>query len=87
MAVWSLSLIHIYEKYVTASIDAISAAAYEVRDFRTMQTLDWFIKEQGEEEKNASDLSTKMELFGGDSKGLDVYKRQDLYRPHVQGLV
>ena len=59
-----------HEKYVTASIDAIYDAAYEVRDFRTMQTLDWFIKEQGEEEKNASDLITKMELFGGDSKGL-----------------
>ena len=59
-----------HEKLVTASIDAIYAAAYEVRDFRTMQTLDWFIKEQGEEEKNAADLITKMELFGGDSKGL-----------------
>lgn len=35
-----------------------------------MQMLDWFIKEQGEEEKNASDLITKMELFGGDSKAL-----------------
>ena len=31
---------------------------------------DWFIKEQGEEEKNAADLITKMDLFGGDSKGL-----------------
>ena len=59
-----------HEKLVTASINAIYAAAYEVRDFRTMQTLDWFIKEQGEEEKNAADLITKMELFGGDSKGL-----------------
>ena len=29
-----------------------------------------FAKEQGEEEKNAADLITKMELFGGDSKGL-----------------
>ena len=54
-----------HEKLVTASIDAIYAAAHEVRDFRTMQTLDWFIKEQGEEEKNAADLITKMELFGG----------------------
>ena len=58
------------EMLVTASINAIYAAAYEVRDFRTMQMLDWFIKEQGEEEKNAADLITKMELFGGDSKGL-----------------
>lgn len=59
-----------HEKLVTASIDAIYAAAYEVRDFRAMQMLDWFIKEQGEEEKNAADLITRMELFGGDSKGL-----------------
>ena len=58
------------EKLVTASIDAIYAAAYEAKDFRAMQMLDWFIKEQGEEEKNAADLITKMELFGGDSKGL-----------------
>ena len=35
-----------------------------------MQVLDWFVKEQGEEEKNASDLITKMELFGSDAKGL-----------------
>ncbi len=28
------------------------------------------MKEQGEEEKNACDLITKMELFGGDAKGL-----------------
>ena len=59
-----------HEKLVTASINAIYAAAYEVRDFRTMQMLDWFIKEQSEEEKNAADLITKMKLFGGDSKGL-----------------
>ena len=32
--------------------------------------VDWFVKEQGEEEKNAADMITKMELFGGDSKGL-----------------
>ena len=59
-----------HEKYITASINPIYAAAYEIKDFRTMQMLDWFIKEQGEEEKNASDLITKMELFGGDSKAL-----------------
>lgn len=59
-----------HERFVTASINTIYSAAYEAKDFRTMQMLDWFIKEQGEEEKNAADLITKMELFGGDSKGL-----------------
>jgi len=59
-----------HEKYVTSLIDTIYAAAFEDRDFRTMQLLDWFVKEQGEEEKTASDMITKMELFGTDAKGL-----------------
>ena len=35
-----------------------------------MQFLDWFVKEQGEEETNAGDLINKMELFGSDPKSL-----------------
>lgn len=59
-----------HEQYVTSLINDIYSAASEGKDFRTMQLLDWFVKEQGEEEKNASDLITKMELFGSDAKGL-----------------
>ena len=59
-----------HEKYVTSLINDIYAAAYEVKDFRTMQFLDWFVKEQGEEETNANDLISKMELFGSDPKSL-----------------
>ena len=59
-----------HEKYVTSLINDIYAAAYSVKDFRTMQFLDWFVKEQGEEEKNANDMITKMELFGTDAKSL-----------------
>ncbi len=59
-----------HEQYVTSLINNIYAAAFDVKDFRTMQLLDWFVKEQGEEEKNAADLITKMELYGTDAKGL-----------------
>lgn len=59
-----------HEKYVTSLINAIYAAAQDVHDYRTVQFLDWFVKEQGEEEKNSSDMITKMELFGSDAKGL-----------------
>ncbi len=59
-----------HERYVTGLIHAIYDAAYTARDFRTMQFLDWFVKEQGEEEKNAEDLIKKMKLFGDDAKGL-----------------
>ncbi len=59
-----------HEYYVTSLINNIYAAAYDVRDFRTMQFLDWFVKEQGEEETNANDLISKLELFGSDPKSL-----------------
>ena len=59
-----------HERYVTQLINDIYAEAYSVKDFRTMQFLDWFVKEQLEEEKTSEDMITKMELFGNDSKGL-----------------
>lgn len=59
-----------HEQYVTSLINAIYAEAFAQKDFKTMQFLDWFIKEQGEEEKNAEDMIKKMELFGRDAKGL-----------------
>jgi len=59
-----------HEKYVTDSINKIYEAAFKINDFRTMQFLDWFIKEQGEEEKNADDNIKKYDLFASDPKGL-----------------
>ncbi len=62
--------------HVTASIHIIYDAAYKVKDFRTMQFLDWFVKEQGEEETNARDMITKMELFGSDPKSLYMLNQE-----------
>jgi len=55
-----------------------------VKDFRTTQFLDWFVKEQGEEEMNAGELIKKLELFGGDAKGLymlDQELKARMYNP------
>ncbi len=65
-----------HEKYVTSLINDIYGAAYDVRDFRTMQFLDWFVKEQGEEETNANDLISKMELFGSDPRSLYMLNQE-----------
>lgn len=59
-----------HEKYVTSLINNIYSVATQVQDYRTVQFLDWFVKEQGEEEKNSTDLITKMELFGDDARTL-----------------
>jgi ferritin len=73
-----------HEQYVTASINNIYEAAYGCKDFRTMQFLDWFIKEQGEEEKNSDDNIKKYDLFAGDPKGLymlDNELKARIYNP------
>ena len=59
-----------HERYVTSLIHTIYEAAYAVKDFRTMQFLDWFVKEQGEEENNADSLVKKYELYGNDPRSL-----------------
>lgn len=59
-----------HEQYVTSLINGIYSAASAVKDYRTMQFLDWFVKEQGEEEMNAQENIAKMELFGDDRRSL-----------------
>lgn len=60
----------VHEEYVTSLINAIYAEAMKANDFRTLQFLDWFVKEQGEEEKNTNDLLGRFDLFASDVKGL-----------------
>ena len=59
-----------HERYVTALINDLYHEAYEAKDFRTMQFLDWFVKEQAEEEDNADSMINRYKLFGGDPRGL-----------------
>ena len=72
-----------HERLVTGWINDIYAAAFAVKDFKTMQFLDWFVKEQGEEEKNAEDLIKKMELFGQDAKSLYLLDKDLAARVYV----
>lgn len=72
-----------HEQYVTASINAIYEAAYNVRDFRTMQFLDWFVKEQGEEEMNADENIKRFDLFGNDPKSLYMLDNELLGRVYT----
>ena len=59
-----------HERYVTSLIHKIYDAAYAVKDYRTMQFLDWFVKEQGEEETNAENMVKKYDLYGSDARAL-----------------
>ena len=48
-----------------------------------MQCFDWFVKEQGEEEKNAEDLIKKFSLFGSDPPGLYALNQELLARVYA----
>lgn len=69
-----------HEKYITSLIHKIYKAAKDADDFRTMEFFNWFVKEQGEEEKNADDLIKKFELYGKDAKGLYELNKELLAR-------
>ena len=59
-----------HEIFISRSINDIYAFAYEIKDFKTMQFLDWFVKEQGEEEQKSEELCKRFDLFGTDPRGL-----------------
>ncbi|MEE3362136.1 MAG: ferritin [Anaerovoracaceae bacterium] len=71
-----------HEQYVTSLINKLYKAAADEDDFRTMQFLDWFVKEQCEEEENAEGMIRKYGLFGSDPKGLFELNKELLERKH-----
>ena len=59
-----------HEKKVTASIEAIYELALKEKDYPTQVMLHWFIDEQVEEEKNASDIIELLKSIGDSPAGL-----------------
>lgn len=72
-----------HELFISQSINDIYGAAYDLKDFKTMQFLDWFVKEQGEEEKNVDELCKRFDLFGNDSRGLYMLDNEMAARTFV----
>lgn len=73
-----------HEEFVTQSIYNIYDAALKEKNYLVTQFLDWFVKEQGEEEKNANDNVKNYELYGGDPKSLfllDAEMMKRIYAP------
>ncbi len=60
-----------HEKKVTGLINDLVDLAAEERDHATLNMLQWFVKEQVEEEANASEIVEKLKMVSGD-KGIGV---------------
>lgn len=59
-----------HERKVTASINDIYGLAHETKDYATVAFLKWFIDEQVEEEKNASEMVDRLKLAGDNPNAL-----------------
>jgi ferritin len=68
MAIMQASLAH--EKKVTASIRKIYELAEKEKDYAAQLMLQWFIKEQVEEEKHAQDVVARLKMAGDSSAAL-----------------
>lgn len=65
-----------HERYITGRINDLYAMAVAENDYPTQVLLQWFIEEQVEEEKNASDAVEQLKMIGDQSFGLLMMDRE-----------
>ena len=81
-AVLAKSLSH--EEYVTSLIYALVDKATELKDFKTVEFLKWFVNEQVEEEDNASSNLGRYQAIGTDGAGLQALDAEMAARVYTQ---
>ena len=59
-----------HEQYVTSRINHLADVADEVKDRAALSLLDWYIKEQVEEEATVSGVLATLKLIGDDKNAL-----------------
>jgi ferritin len=81
MTTWASPLkmfAHVYqhEVKVTGLINKLVDLAIKEKDHATNNFLQWFVKEQVEEEATASEVLGRLKLIGKNSHGLLMYDRE-----------
>ncbi|HSQ74712.1 MAG TPA: ferritin [Bacteroidota bacterium] len=74
LAVFKQVLAH--EQKVTGMINKLYALALKENDYASQVELQWFIKEQVEEEKNAGDIIEQLKMIGDSGTPLIMLDRQ-----------
>jgi ferritin len=65
-----------HEQFITGKIHTLYAMAVEDKDYASQIMLQWFVNEQVEEEKNASEILAMLKLVGDKGQGLIMLDRQ-----------
>ncbi|HUU76439.1 MAG TPA: ferritin [Methanoregulaceae archaeon] len=68
--------VYAHEQKVTALINGLVDLANKEKDPATKQFLDWFVKEQVEEEANASDILAQIKMSGDEVENLTSLDNQ-----------
>ena len=76
-----------HEEFVTSRINALMDVAEEVRDRAALGFLDWYLKEQVEEESNVGGVLATLKLIGDDKKALLMLDKDLAARTFVQPVI
>lgn len=76
-----------HEEYVTSSINALMDVAEETKDRAAMSFLNWYLKEQVEEEDNVGNVLATLKLIGDDKKALLMLDKDLATRTFVQPVI
>lgn len=76
-----------HEEFVTSRINHLADVAEEVKDRAALNFLNWYIKEQVEEEANVGGLLAKLKLIGEDKKALLLLDNELKTRTFVQPII
>ncbi|MBT1247634.1 MULTISPECIES: ferritin [unclassified Thermosipho (in: thermotogales)] len=75
-----------HEQHITSKINELVDLAESLKDRATFNFLQWFVDEQVEEEENANDILSQLELIGDNKNALfmlDKELAQRVYTPIV----
>ena len=76
-----------HEEFVTSRINALMDVADEVKDRAALSFLNWYLKEQVEEEANVGDVLATLRLIGDDKKALLMLDKDLSTRIFVQPVI
>jgi len=65
-----------HEQFITQSINDVLGVAHEVKDYATINMLQWYINEQVEEEAHVSAVLEQLKMVEGKGTGLFMLDRE-----------
>ncbi len=76
-----------HEEYITSEIYSLMDVADETKDRAASIFLNWYVKEQVEEESSVSKVLAQLEMIGDDKQGLLALDKELAQRTFVQPVI